>query len=245
METAAWGCCSENEDIAVLVVGRRGIESRPCSIPDRRKIRHDALGPFEHQVKRLALTHMVDERPSLRCDRHGDGHRGRHSSLAGLDENRQRMREQASRSLIILRRSSLERKVGPCAAQSPLLHAGEAQINEETKTCIAIPITRPSSGITNHDPDAAFSDRPIQATTRWRIAVHVLDVFRHPTERCHPNDQKRCRSRDPSPWAVAFARVTRRHRPHGDQLRQKPKTKLDPATRPENIPSCHGRRGRV
>jgi hypothetical protein len=48
----------------------------------------------------------------------------------------------------------------------------------EARTCIAIPNTRPSSGITNHDPDTASSDRPIPAAARWRIAVHVLSAER-------------------------------------------------------------------
>jgi hypothetical protein len=35
--------------------------------------------------------------------------------------------------------------------------------DKEARTCIAIPNTGPSSGITNHDPDTASSDRPIPA----------------------------------------------------------------------------------
>jgi hypothetical protein len=46
----------------------------------------------------------------------------------------------------------------------------------EARTCIAIPNTRPSSGITNHDPDTASSDRPIPSAARWQIAVHVLSA---------------------------------------------------------------------
>jgi hypothetical protein len=47
---------------------------------------------------------------------------------------------------------------------------------EEARTCIAIPNTRPSSGITNHNPDAASSDRPIPAAARCRIAARVLSA---------------------------------------------------------------------
>jgi hypothetical protein len=54
--------------------------------------------------------------------------------------------------------------------------AMEARI--ESKDTIAIPNTRPSSRITNHDPDAASSDRPIlAAAARRRIAVHVLSAL--------------------------------------------------------------------
>ena len=38
------------------------------------------------------------------------------------------------------------------------------------------PHTRPSSCITNHDPDTASSDRSIPAAARWLIAVHVLSA---------------------------------------------------------------------
>jgi hypothetical protein len=46
----------------------------------------------------------------------------------------------------------------------------------EARTCIAIPNSRPSSGITNHDPDTASTGRPIPAAARWRIAVRVLSA---------------------------------------------------------------------
>jgi hypothetical protein len=46
----------------------------------------------------------------------------------------------------------------------------------EAGTGIAIPNTRPSSGITNHDLDTASSERPIPVATRWRIALHVLSA---------------------------------------------------------------------
>ena len=36
------------------------------------------------------------------------------------------------------------------------------------------PNTRPSRGITSHEPDTASSDRPVLAAVRWRIALHVL-----------------------------------------------------------------------
>jgi hypothetical protein len=51
------------------------------------------------------------------------------------------------------------------------------------RTRIKIPNTRPSSGITNHDPDTASTDRPIPAAARWRIVVHVLSTRRLFVER--------------------------------------------------------------
>jgi hypothetical protein len=47
-------------------------------------------------------------------------------------------------------------------------------MSTRSKDIIAIPNARPSSGITNHDPDTASSDRRIPAAACWRIAVHVF-----------------------------------------------------------------------
>jgi hypothetical protein len=57
----------------------------------------------------------------------------------------------------------------------PLVEAAHKALGE-ARTCTAIPNARPSSGITNHDPDTATNDRPIPAAARWRIAVRVLSA---------------------------------------------------------------------
>ena len=101
------------------------------------------------------------------------------------------------------------------------------------RTRIGIPTARPSSSVTNHGPDTASSDRPIPATARWRIAVHVF-----PTPSMKPRNPRnagpRCLSRSQRVGSHAGVTGVTGGRSGGFLLPESRCGDWNPALRPRN-----------